>query len=55
MRDDCYREHIEEEKLRVFDYIVDMFMEEDMTYQKKMSIISDALQDYVMYHGGERE
>lgn len=51
--DNDYREYIEREKIDCFDRIVDIWLEKELSWQKRASMIIDVVKDYLMMRGME--
>lgn len=51
---DTRAEYLEEEKLRAFDEILDIFLDRDMNYQTRMSKINDILMYYAAWRRDEK-
>ena len=50
---DTRQEFIEEEKIELFDRMFDIWMDKELSYQKRAAMICDVLRDYALrrYHG----
>ena len=49
--DEEYRAYTEREKIECFDRIVDTWLEIDLSWQKRASIIIDIVKEYLSMHG----
>lgn len=47
MKDDSYREMLEQEKIEAFDRILDLY-QDDESYQKRASRIMDVVRDFLL-------
>lgn len=44
--DDRYRDYLEERKVESFDAIMDIYLDQDLNWNKRMSMIADVLMEY---------
>lgn len=54
MKDDMRREYLEREKIDCFDRIVDVWLEQDLSWQKRASIIIGIVRLYLSTRGALR-
>ena len=41
--------YADERKIECFDYIVEVFLDRELTYQRRMSMIADAIREYLAF------